>query len=297
MPQTRKDIQERLQRAGLVPLRQYGQHFLIDANLMEKLVDAADLKETDTVLEVGPGTGALTERLLERAGAVVAVEIDSGLYKLCAHGLAEKKPHGDKLILIHGDILENKSHLNPDVLETLRNTRTKLGGRMVLVANLPYQISTPLLIELLMGDLCLDPMCCTMQAEVGDRLMAKAGSRDYGPISVFAQTRAKLTRIARLRPEVFWPRPDVDSVMLRIDRSHDVRMSDPLRRCFRDVVRGCFNHRRKTLQSNLKTLLDDEQFRRIRETGRWNLGDRPERITPQQWLDLATFLLEQMAPS
>ncbi len=292
MAQTKREIQQRLRQAGLAPLKQYGQHFLIDGNLMDKLVLAAELRETDTVLEVGPGTGALTERLLERAGAVVAVEIDRGLYELCANSLAKHSPHGKKLNLIHGDILDNKSMLNPRVLEALRTIRITLGGRIVLVANLPYQISTPLLIELLMGDLDINPMCCTLQAEVGDRLMAAAGNRVYGPISVYAQVMACLTRIARVGPESFWPPPEVNSVMLRIDKRYDVQLADPLRRQLRDLVRGCFNHRRKTLQSNLKTQLNVEQCMRVREAGRWNLNDRPERITPEQWLELASFLMQ-----
>ncbi len=294
MTQTKREIRQRLRQAGLAPLKQYGQHFLIDGHLMDKLLAAAELCETDTVLEVGPGTGALTERLLERAGAVVSVEIDRGLYELCAHSLARKAPHWEKLNLIHGDILENKSIVNPQVLEALRTMQVKLGGRMVLVANLPYQISTPLLIELLMGDLGITPMCCTIQAEVGDRLMAEAGNRVYGPISVYAQIMARLTRIARVGPESFWPPPEVNSIMIRIDQRHDVRLSDPLRRFFRELVRGCFNHRRKTLQSNLKTQLNDEQLACVRKAGRWNLNDRPERITPEQWLELAGFLTEDI---
>ena len=97
----------------------------------------------------------------------------------------------------------------------------------------------------------------------------------------------------RLNPAAFWPRPEVDSVMLRMEMRSDVVLSAPCRQCLRNLVRGCFNHRRKTMQSNLKTLLSEKQFARVQETGRWNLNDRPERITPEQWLDLANYLIDE----
>lgn len=286
MTQTKSQIRSMLAASGIRPLKRFGQHFLIDGNLMRKLVSAAGIRDNDVVLEVGPGTGGLTEELLERAGHVVAVEIDRRLHVICRSRFAT----ADRLTLIHDDVLERKSAIADEVLHALASRQESLDGRIMLVANLPYQVATPLLIDLLAGELPVSPLCFTVQAEVADRLAASPGNKTYGPISVLAQALASVERIAHVPPEAFWPVPKVTSVMLRLDVREEGRLPPAAQARLSEVVHGCFRHRRKTMKSNLRTLLDEVSFQRVASDGRWDLSDRPERITVAQWIELAAML-------
>lgn len=289
MAQTKTEIRAMLQAAGLRPLRQHGQHFLIDGNLMRKLVAAAGITSRDTVLEVGPGTGALTDLLVREAGHVVAVEIDRGLHEICRQRFASTA----NLTLVHRDILAGKSTVDEEVVRLLTVRQSDLGGRIMLVANLPYQVATPLLVDLLMGDLAVSPMCFTVQAEVADRLTASPGNKDYGPVSVFMQAMARTERIARVPPSAFWPEPQVDSAMLRIDLREEDRPSPPVRKQLSTVVHHCFNHRRKMLGWTLDRVLSDEHFHLIESDGRWDLSQRPEQLSVEQWVQMAEMVARE----
>lgn len=286
MVQTKTEIRATLEAAGLRPLRQHGQHFLIDGNLLRKLVAASGITRQDVVLEVGPGTGVLTDLLLEEAGHVVAVEIDRGLHEICQNRFAATS----NLTLIHGDVLASKSRIDPAVIDVVAETRAKLCGRIMLVANLPYQVATPLLVDLLMGDLPVSPMCFTVQAEVADRLVAGPGGKDYGPVSVYVQAMARAERIARVPPSAFWPEPQVDSAMIRLDLREDGGLPPAVRRCLAEITHECFNHRRKILRWTLSRVLGDEDYERIDSDGRWDLSQRPERLGAEQWVQMAKMV-------
>ncbi|HOA72745.1 MAG TPA: 16S rRNA (adenine(1518)-N(6)/adenine(1519)-N(6))-dimethyltransferase RsmA [Phycisphaerae bacterium] len=286
MAQTRRQIEALLNGAGIRPLKRFGQNFLIDGNLIRKLVQAAEIRPDDVVLEVGPGTGTLTEELLAVAGHVVAVEIDKGLAGICR----DRFGGNDRFTLLHTDVLECKSRIAAAVLETLHDRQQRLGGRMMLVANLPYQAATPLIVDLLLGRDPVSPLCFTVQAEVADRLLATAGGKDYGPISIYAQALADSRRIARLGPQSFWPAPQVDSAMVRLDVRADQTVE--LKASLARVVHACFLHRRKTLKWSLRQFLDDAALARVAADGRWDLEARPEQLTVGQWVDLAGFLVE-----
>jgi len=288
MTQTKHEIQAILAEAGVRPLKRFGQHFLIDGNLMRKLVSAACLQPDDIVLEVGPGTASLTEELLKICGHVVAVEIDRTLQDICLSRVGDH-PH---FTLIAGDVLERKSAISPSVYSELRAKQSELGGRVVLVANLPYQVATPLMIDLLLGELIVPVMCLTVQAEVADRLLAREGPKSYGPVSVFVQALADVERIARVPPEAFWPRPQVDSAMLRVTVRCERALPTTVLQKLTHVVHGCFQHRRKTMKSNLRTILDEVTFNRVEDDGRWDLSSRPECLSVSQWVALARFLSE-----
>lgn len=288
MAQTKRVIRSLLASAGINPLRRFGQNFLIDGNLMGKLIASAEVTRADVVLEVGPGTGALTEALLDRAGHVVAVEIDRGLHALCQRLLADH----DHLTLIHSDVLERKSKVAEPVLAALRETRDRLRGRIMLVANLPYDVATPLLMSLLLGDLFVSPMCFTVQAEVADRLMGRPGSKAYGPISVFTQLFGRIKAIADAPPEAFWPAPKVRSRMCRVDRLAEPPMSREAGSRLVDLVHACFQHRRKTMQWNLRHYLNKDAVVRVEQDGRWDLGHRPEQIDPVSWAEMIELIVE-----
>ncbi len=285
MAQTKTQIQALLAEVGISPLKRFGQNFLIDGNLLRRLVADAEIRPDDVVLEVGPGTGTLTGELLERAGHVVAAEIDRGLQALCLRQFGENP----RFTLIAGDVLQRKSAVAPALLETLATRRDQLGGRIMLVANLPYQVASPLLIDLLYEPMAISPLCFTVQAEVGERIAAPSGGRTYGPLSILIQAMATIRQIARVPPQAFWPAPDVDSVMLRLDVRPDHPTGELCER-FRTLVSACFQHRRKTLRANIKSLLNADQLKRVAADGRWDLDRRPEQLSVAEWLALAEFV-------
>ena len=239
MPQTLAEIKTLLESRGLSPRKRFGQNFLIDHNLVRKLVDESGVGAGDLVLEVGPGTGTLTEELLERGCGVIACELDRGLTGL----LGERLGSNDRFTLIEGDCLAQKREVSAEIVGALA------GRPFTLVANLPYGAATPLMLALLTGHPLCRGMYVTIQKEVGERLAARAGQIAYGGISVAAQTLATVRLIAKLPPECFWPRPEITSVMVAIERRADHGIGDPV--AFGAFCQRVFAQRRKQLGSVL----------------------------------------------
>jgi len=242
--QTLTHIRTLLESRGLSPRKSLGQNFLTDQNLLRKLVDASRVAPGDIVLEIGPGTGVLTQELLARGCSVVACELDPGLAELIRDTFADAIRDG-RLTLIEGDCLVGKSDLNPGITASLaRLGASRRGFR--LVANLPYGVASPLIVVLLtLPDRSCRGVYATIQREVADRLRARPGSSEYGELSVLVGAMAEVSRIAVAPPECFWPRPKVTSEMVSIlPREHPLT-SDP-----RDLARICrvlFTKRRKQL--------------------------------------------------
>ncbi|MCW5753921.1 MAG: ribosomal RNA small subunit methyltransferase A [Phycisphaeraceae bacterium] len=237
--QTLTQIKEMLAARGLAPQKRFGQNFLIDHNLIRRLVDASGVRAGDLVLEVGPGTGALTEALLHAGAEVIAAEIDRGLSQL----LSDRFGANPNFRLIEGDCLEGKGALAPALIEVL-------GGRTFsLVANLPYGAATPLMMALLLDHPACRGMWVTIQREVAERLAAGPGSKAYGPISVVAQALGEVRLLASLPPECFWPRPDVTSAMVEVRRRGEPLTTDAAG--LGVIVQRAFGQRRKQLGSVL----------------------------------------------
>ena len=236
--QTLAQIRQMLDERALAPRKSLGQNFLIDQNLIGKLIDAAQVEPGETVLEVGPGTGTLTEALLDRGARVIACELDRGLAELLRDTLVPKG-----LTLIEGDCLERKRSLNADLVEVLADRP------FVLVANLPYACATPLMHTLLAQHPACRGMYVTIQHEVAERLAAKpnskAGTKAYGALSVVAQALAKPAMIAKLPPACFWPRPDVTSAMIAVPRRAEPLTDDPMG--LAEFAQRAFASRRKQL--------------------------------------------------
>jgi 16S rRNA (adenine1518-N6/adenine1519-N6)-dimethyltransferase len=242
--QTLAQIREMLESRGLAPRKSLGQNFLIDQNLVRRLVEASGVRAGDLVLEVGPGTGVLTEELLRRGCCVVACELDRGLAAMLRERLADPRgvlgaPDTASFTLVEGDCLASKREISPTVLAAID------GRPFRLVANLPYNAGTPLMLALL----CAHPNCrsmhVTIQREVADRLLAKPRSPDYGPLSIVAQALAHVERVATLPPECFWPRPDVTSTMVSIARHEDPLTKRPWQ--LAEFCQQAFSKRRKQL--------------------------------------------------
>ncbi len=284
--QTKKEIEDLLAGSGLRPRKRFGQHFLIDGNLMRRLADSAELQPSDVVLEVGAGTGGLTDLLVQRAGRVICVEIDRDLFAI----LSERFSDLLNVELIRGDVLERKHLLHPVVRDAIRRNGKK--GSVTLVANLPYDIATPLLMNLIVEYPEMCRFCFTVQAEVGDRITARPGSKTYGPLGIIAQTLCIAQTIARIGPQSFWPRPQVDSVMLRLDRLEPPILSGREPHEFVSFVHGVFEHRRKTLRAALGFVLGEEDRDRICTVVDGMI--RPEQFDGPQWLTMFNALRESL---
>lgn len=285
MPQTLSEIRSILAQADISPRQRLGQHFLIDLNLMRKLVDAAQLCPADVVLEVGAGTGSLTEALLESGCRVIAVEIDPGLQTV----LRQRLGGHPRLTLMAADVLAGKHQVNPAVLRELGAAEPAPGGQRKLVANLPYQVATPLLMELLHARPPLERLVCTIQKEVAQRILARPGSGDYGALSVAMQTLATVETIARAPPEAFWPRPRVESVMLRIWPRTPDRLPVQEPAAFVEFVRSGFAHRRKMLRSAVHGRATPRWPDALRAAG-IEPTRRPESLSPSEWQRLYAAL-------
>lgn len=247
--QTLSDIKAILAQHGLSPRKALGQNFLLDHNLIRKLVDASGAAGGDVVLEVGPGTGTLTEELLSRGCRVVACELDHGLARMLRERFAS--PAAGTFTLIEGDCLEGKHDLNEDLSRTLAALTQGPAGSGVfrMISNLPYGAASPLITTLLASWPVCRSMHITIQREVADRLLAKPGSNDYGTLGIIAQAAAEISLVATLPPECFWPRPDVTSTMVSVVRRSRALTDDlpRLAACCQRV----FGQRRKQIGSVL----------------------------------------------
>jgi 16S rRNA (adenine1518-N6/adenine1519-N6)-dimethyltransferase len=271
--QTKKQIQAILAEIGHRPRRRFGQNFLIDGNLLRLVAAAGDVQAADCVIEVGAGTGSLTEELLAKAGRVVAVEIDRNLAELLR---AKFRDHAN-FTLIEGDTLSGKHSLNPAILAEIQTQRS-----VKLVANLPYQIASPLVIELLIANVSL--LAFTVQKEVAQRLAAAAGTENYGPLSVMAQLLAQVEILRTLPPQAFWPMPKIESALVRMKRRDQLgNRANPFSR----FVHAVFSYRRKMLR---KALLEAEVAKLTADAAlaatEISGQVRPERLSPEQWLGL-----------
>ncbi len=279
MAQTKHEIQAILSEAGAEPRHRFGQNFMIDQNLVRIVAEAGQVGPDDVVIEVGPGTGTLTEELLARAGEVVAVEIDRDL----ANALRERFGTNEKFKLIEGDALDGKHSINPqlrDHVAAVHRTAFPRPRPLKLVANLPYNIASPLVIDLLIEG--VDVLAFTVQKEVADRLRAAAGSDAYGPLTVTAQLLARVEVLRTLPAQAFWPPPKVESALVRMTRAD--RLGDRAR-YFARFVQQLFSFRRKTLRRALAQagFVDAEQ---VLVSQKIDPQLRPEVLSPEQLLAL-----------
>jgi 16S rRNA (adenine1518-N6/adenine1519-N6)-dimethyltransferase len=242
------------------------------------VAEAGQVAPDDLVIEVGPGTGTLTEELLSRAGRVVAVEIDRDLAAM----LRERLGGNAKFTLIEGDALAGKHGLNGELLAVVRDATVRKQP-VKLVANLPYNIASPLVIELLTEG--VDLLAFTVQKEVAERLRAAPGSDAYGGLSVMAQLLAEVEVLRTLPPQAFWPPPKIESALVRLTRRDRLgaRAEE-----FSTFVHKLFSARRKTLRKGLE-LAGYDAAKALGATGLYGTV-RAEELSPEQFLDLFTHV-------
>ncbi len=246
--QTLSFLIRRFQQAGISPRTDLGQNFMIDMNLQRVLLETAQVGGDDVILEVGTGTGGLTVQMAPLAAAVVTVEVDRNLHQLAGEELF----HFPNVTLLHTDVLEAKSRLDPTVLEAVQRQLDAVPGRRwKLVANLPYNVATPLISNLLALDHPPCTMTITVQKEVADRIVARPGVKDYGALAIWVQSQCRAEIVRVLAPSVFWPRPKVSSAFVQIALDETLRQRIPERAFFHEFCATMFLHRRKILRSQL----------------------------------------------
>ena len=272
-------LRHRLESRGLSPNKRFGQNFLINEDILDGIVAAAGIEPTDTVLEIGPGTGALTERLAEKAAGVVAVEIDRGL----AGMLEEDFKDDESVKIVCGDILKTD-------LSSILSDRAPVK----VVANLPYYITTPILLELLPNERLFKSFVIMIQKEVADRMSAVPGNKDYGALSLMIQYYGEPRIVMDVPPSAFYPAPDVTSSVVRIDRYEvpPVEAGDP--DMLFALIRAAFGKRRKTLvnavSSDPQLNLSPDAIRNALETMGLDVSVRGERLSLAEFARLSGLL-------
>ena len=261
--------------------KKYGQNFLIDTHVLDKIIAAAGITKEDIVLEIGPGIGTLTQYLCEAAGTVYAVEIDDQLIPILQETLADY----DNVTVIHNDVL--KMDLRQFALEHLP------GRKLKVVANLPYYITTPILMGLFEQHVPMESITVMVQKEVADRMKARPGSKDYGALSLAVQYYAEPYLAANVPPNCFMPRPNVGSAVIRLT-SHEKPVQVNDESLLFDIVRASFNQRRKTLVNGLSNAglftLGKEELGAILEEEGLRADIRGEALSLEQFAGLANRL-------
>ena len=253
--QTVSFLRRRLHEVGLQPDKRHGQNFLIDLNLIELIARSAELCERDVVLEVGTGMGSLTSLMAPHVGHIVTVEIDAGLHQIATEELEQF----DNITLLQQDALRNKSNIHQTVIDTLATHREAIAdSQLKMVANLPYNIATPLISNLLHWDPMPCLMSVTIQKELGDRIMAVPSTKDYSALSIWVQSLCEVERVRDMPPSVFWPAPKVDSSIICIRPQQAKRDLIPDLKFYHTFVRALFFHRRKFLRSVLNSAFKHE---------------------------------------
>lgn len=246
--QTRSHLLNLFQEHGFHPRTDLGQNFLIDLNLIDFVVEKADIGPEDVVLEIGAGTGGLTTHLAHRAAAVVSVEVDHRVFAFAKEETAACR----NVTLLNCDALKNKNNFAPEVLDAVRARLAESPvRRLKLVANLPYCIATPVISNLVASELPWTTMVVTIQWELAARMIAEPKTDDFSALSVWLQSQCFVKVLRKLKPTVFWPRPQVDSAVIRLIPNPHGRETLGNRAFAQDFFRRLFHQRRKLLRSTL----------------------------------------------
>ena len=279
-----KNTIEVIQKYGFAFQKKFGQNFLIDTRVLDKIIAAAGVTEEDMVLEIGPGIGTMTQRLAEAAGRVVAVEIDTNLIPILQDTLSD---------------FENITIINEDILKVDINKLAEEynGGRPIkVVANLPYYITTPIIMGLFESGIPIDNITVMVQKEVADRMQVGPGSKDYGARSLAVQYYAEPYIVANVPCNCFMPRPNVDSAVIRLTRYEEPPVQVKDEKMLFKIIRASFNQRRKTLQNGLNNSSElnftkDQIAAAIAEAG-FSPSVRGEALTLEQFAKLTDILLK-----
>lgn len=296
--QTQSYLRSLFDQRGIAPRHRHGQNFLIDLNIHDLIVKSADLGPDDVVLEIGPGAGAMTALMASKAGAVVAVDVDPAMAALTAEATAEMP----NVRVFHADALANKNTMNPEVIDSVRaGLAVAPSRRFKLVANLPYNIATPIVTNLLVHpELSPSKIVVTIQLELAERMNAAPSTPSYGSLSVLIQSLADFELVRVLQPTVFWPRPKVESAVVSITPDPSKRAAIGDLPWFHSVIRRLFLHRRKNLRRVLHSLWRDELSKPDADALLDSLGltglIRAEAMNVEEFIALTAALKTRLKP-
>ena len=264
--------------------KKFGQNFLIDTHVLDKIIDAAGITEEDFVLEIGPGIGTMTQYLCENAREVVAVEIDKNLIPILEDTLSDYR----NVTVINQDILK----LDIPALAKEKND----GKPIKVVANLPYYITTPIIMGLFESHVPIDSITIMVQKEVADRMQVGPGTKDYGALSLAVQYYAEPYVVANVPPNCFMPRPKVGSAVIRLTKYKDAPIKVTNEKLLFQLIRASFNQRRKTLVNGLKNSpelhFSKEEIEQALVNCGLSLTVRGEALTLEQFAQLANYFTE-----
>ncbi len=249
--QTRSYLMQLFERHGFNPRSDLGQNFLIDLNIIEYVVANGRIQPTDIVLEVGTGTGGMTTFMAQKARHVITVEYDKNMHTLAS----EATQKYDNITRLHCDALKNKNNISPTVINAIEEQlQANPGSQLKLFANLPYNIATPIISNLVASELPWSRMVVTIQLELGLKMSSQPSTSNYGALSVWLQSQCFVKILKKLGPTVFWPRPKVDSAIVQLTPNPPLKKTIGDRVFFQDFLRRVFQHRRKLMRSTLTNM-------------------------------------------
>lgn len=274
-------IDKTLNDNKLYAKKKFGQNFLKDQNILSKIVEAAELDKDTLVIEIGPGLGSLTERLCESAGFVLAYEIDTDLIPILNDNLKEH----DNFIIINKDILE------VDINKDLEEYESKYN-KIILVANLPYYITTPIILGMLEKTKKIKKYVMMIQLEVADRICGKPKTKDYNALSIAIGYRASAHKIFNVPRTVFIPEPNVDSAVITLDLYENPKYIAKNEELFFKLIRESFNQRRKTLINNLSNTYSKDLITKMLNDFNIKPNVRSEELDIKTFVDFSNYILE-----
>ncbi|MCA8939621.1 MAG: ribosomal RNA small subunit methyltransferase A [Planctomycetes bacterium] len=295
LPKSPRALKDLLESRGLRLTKKRGQNFLVDTNVLEGIADDAALQGGELVLEIGPGAGALTEYLLDLAGVVVALDVDQGMVALLGEFLQDR----DRLLLCEGDVMGAHNQLNPELIRLLdactagqaleanplvaktcssASLAEVAGKALCVVANLPYSITSPVILALLEAELPIQQLTLLVQLEVAEKICADVGEGDWGLLSLLVRLHGEAEILRKVSRHVFWPAPQVDSALIRITPRQGRSRQEI--QALKAVVAPIFRYRRKSLSAGIKHAhgLKGDAIARVLDAAQLSASDHIEKL-------------------
>lgn len=267
-------MKELLENHGFNLKKMYGQNFIVDENIINSIINASQIGENTLVIEIGPGAGSLTYKLSKNSKEVLCYEIDTTLKEVLSETLKEN----DNVKIIYEDFLK------ANVLKELKNYTY---DKLYVVANLPYYITTPIIVKIIEDDIPVDKMVVMVQKEVGDRFKAKPGSKDYSSLSIYLNYYFNVKKVLDISKNVFIPKPNVDSIVVEFTKKDRKELLN--KELFFKLVKDSFKQKRKTLRNNLKEY-NLEKIEEILKKYNYDLSIRAEQLDIDIFIDIANNL-------
>ena len=264
-------MKELLERHGFNLKKMYGQNFIVDENIINSIINVSNIDKDTLVIEIGPGAGSLTYKLAQSAKEVLCYEIDTTLKEVLNETLKES----NNVKIIYEDFLK------ANVLEELKNHEYK---KLYVVANLPYYITTPIIVKIIEDGIDVDKMDLMVQKEVGDRFKAQPGTKDYSSLSIYLNYYFNVKKVLDISKNVFLPKPNVDSIVVEFSKKEKIELNN--KELFFKLVRDSFTQKRKTLRNNLKGY-DLNKIEEILKKYNYDLSVRAEQLSIEIFIDIA----------